>query len=134
MSKKVQRPAPPKPLCIYCGVNPGTTKDHVIPECLFTVMPVVGTITVRVCRECNDQKSRDEHYFADFLQSHAFSMEHHPVAVELSQGRVLRSARLHTSDLVRELIQTYGHLLQENPDAIQDDELVWHPVDHERID
>lgn len=110
MPKKSQRPTRPTPMCVYCGVQPGTTRDHVIPKCLFTVIPERDTITVRVCRECNEAKARDEAYFADAIQGHHLAYMHHPVARHLADTRVRRSARQHSSDFARELVEVYGVL------------------------
>src|SRR5690349_17508656 len=103
MAKKQQRPSPPKPICPYCGIRRATTRDHVIPRSLFDAMPVVGTITIRVCEPCNQEKSRDEDYFADMLQSY-FLSEQNQVARRQAEGRMLRSAAEHSSDLSRAMV------------------------------
>jgi len=41
--------------CVYCGVNPGATDDHVIPRSYFRVVPQ-NVITVPCCRACNERK------------------------------------------------------------------------------
>jgi hypothetical protein len=110
---KQQRPKPTKPICPYCGVREGTTKDHVISKCLFLSMPVKDTFTVKVCRECNEEKSKCEDYLAEVLQSH-FIANQHPVATSLT-GKVFRSIDKGNSKLAKEMIEQYGPLLREYP-------------------
>lgn len=55
-----------KPLCIYCGQNPGITRDHIPPRCFFEEpCPSINRITVPCCEPCkladepNDAKARN---------------------------------------------------------------------------
>lgn len=55
-----------KKVCIYCGQNPGTTRDHIPPRCFFeTPCPNINLITVPCCETCrlageaNDAKARN---------------------------------------------------------------------------
>ena len=132
MSKKRQRPSPPKPVCVYCGAHPGVTKDHVIPKCLFSTMPVVGTITVPVYKECNERKAKDDTYLADTLQSH-FLAQQHPVARSQAEGRFLRSVAKHSSDFAEALVEQYVPLLAADPNALPDDGLTEITVDPTRL-
>src|SRR5262249_21289051 len=56
-------------LCPYCGLRPGKTKDHVIPQSLFP-KPLPNGInlpTVKACAECNNvRKSGDDTFLRDF--------------------------------------------------------------------
>jgi len=55
-----------KKLCIYCGKNPGVTRDHIPPQCFFEEpCPNINRITVPCCESCkladesNDAKTRN---------------------------------------------------------------------------
>jgi hypothetical protein len=55
-----------KALCIYCGKNPGATRDHIPPRCFFEEpCPNISRITVPCCEACkladepNDAKARN---------------------------------------------------------------------------
>lgn len=50
-------------LCVYCGVGPAETDDHVPPKCLFPRPRPSDLITVPSCRKCNQDAGRDEEYF-----------------------------------------------------------------------
>jgi len=64
----VSRRKSPKGLCVYCGVNPATTRDHVIPECLFVPPLPSNMVTVPACADCNTtKKSQDDPYLRDML-------------------------------------------------------------------
>jgi hypothetical protein len=54
------------PPCVFCGVEPGTTDDHVPAKCLF-VPPRPQLIIVPACRSCNGSISALEEQFRVFL-------------------------------------------------------------------
>ena len=49
-------------LCVYCGIQPGTTNDHVPPRALFP-KPRPRLITVPCCETCRQAQSLDDEYF-----------------------------------------------------------------------
>ena len=54
--------------CPYCGEYDKLTKDHVIPECLYTNGVPGNSPKVYACAPCNNiLKSRLDTYFKDFL-------------------------------------------------------------------
>jgi hypothetical protein len=53
---------PPRP-CVYCGIAPGTTADHVPPKAFFPKPRPSNLTTVPACLTCNNAASRDEEYF-----------------------------------------------------------------------
>jgi hypothetical protein len=118
---------PPRPLCVYCGQQEGTTKDHVIPKCLFLKLPERDTFTVRVCRKCNEDKSRCEDYLADVLQSH-FLANQHPVSSELID-RVFRSGDRASSKLIRDIGSVLQPLIEESPNLLSEQKLYQFSVD-----
>jgi len=59
-------PKRPKPACVYCGIRPGTTRDHVPPKALFAP-PRPDLITVPCCIHCREGQSCDDEYFVHML-------------------------------------------------------------------
>ena len=53
--------------CIYCGIRPATTRDHVPPRGLFLPPRFHPTITVPACLECNGGLSKAEDEFRVFI-------------------------------------------------------------------
>src|SRR5262245_25214355 len=88
--------------CVYCGIRPGTTRDHVVPKCLFPGNLPKVMVTVPSCRSCNEGKAVDDTYLRDWL---AIDIENsrHPAANELLRGSVGRAAQRNQSDLVRDI-------------------------------
>lgn len=120
----------PKPTCPYCGIRPGTEKDHVIADCFYTTKPSVGNVTVKVCHTCADLKAKDDSYLAHHAQGYHAS-QFHPVARELSQGKLLRAAAGHQSDYAREI---YEALKDVDLNTMPDDELRTFSVDKGRLE
>lgn len=55
-----------EPVCTYCGVQPGTTRDHVPPKSLFA-RPRPSLVTVPCCEACRSTQSLDDEYFVQML-------------------------------------------------------------------
>lgn len=87
-------------LCAYCGLQTATTRDHVIPQCLFLPPLPEVMITVPACHECNNSKSKNDEYLRDFLVTDIYCSKH-PVAQKLAAGKVARSAQKNRSRLAR---------------------------------
>jgi hypothetical protein len=82
-----------KPTCVYCGIRPGITRDHVIPKCLFGGNTPAFMVVVPACKVCNEtKKSKDDTYLRDMLvvDIHVSSQ---PIVQELLQGKLARAAR-----------------------------------------
>ena len=57
-----------KSTCIYCGVEDGTTRDHVPPKAFFPKPRPSNLITVPACKKCNKLTEKDEeHFLATFM-------------------------------------------------------------------
>jgi hypothetical protein len=100
--------------CVYCGVAPGTTQDHVPPKGLFP-QPRPDLIKVPCCEACRSTQSLDDEYFKNMLVMR-HDVASHPAAARLldsvhraftrPEGRGLTTALLKT---VREVeIRTLG--------------------------
>jgi hypothetical protein len=66
-----------KKICIYCGENNPTTKDHIPPKGLFANPRPSNLLTVPCCSTCHDKTSKDDEYFRDML-SMCISTFNHP--------------------------------------------------------
>lgn len=75
-------------LCYICRIAPGTTRDHVFPQQLFTAPLPSTMITAPACTPCQDALRKDEEYFRFFVTGAARG---HEVAKELWEGPVQRS-------------------------------------------
>jgi hypothetical protein len=54
-------------LCVYCRKNKATTADHVFPREMFQVTQRNMLPKVPACTECNNEKSKIEHYLLSVL-------------------------------------------------------------------
>jgi hypothetical protein len=52
---------------VYCGVEPGTTYDHVPPKNLFPEPRPSNLVTVPCCESCRRTQSLDDEYFKDMV-------------------------------------------------------------------
>jgi hypothetical protein len=86
--------------CVYCGETKLLTKDHVIPKCLFPAPLPSIMVTVPVCDECNNEKSKHDDYLRDMLVVDAESAESSE-AQTLVSGKVTRSASKNLSAVIR---------------------------------
>ena len=76
-------------LCVYCGQKPSTTSgDHVVARSMVVSRHRGNLPKVPCCKDCNDKKSRLEHYAATVLP---FGGQHED-SLELLSGT---SAKLH---------------------------------------
>jgi hypothetical protein len=73
--------------CYGCG-SPATTKEHVVPRCLYPDKPGVKLLTVPACRNCNNPLAKDEEYFRLFLTA---AWTENPVAETVWEQKVRRS-------------------------------------------
>ena len=91
--------------CVYCGIRPATTRDHVIPKCLF-LHPYPDNIHLVVapaCAYCNGAKSKDDEFLRDTLivdaQCGASSVAH-----ALVTGRMSRATNRNRSVIGRAIL------------------------------
>src|SRR3990167_558673 len=54
-------------MCVYCGDNPGTTRDHVPPQNLFPSPKPVNMVTVPCCKKCQAKFKKDEDVFRAWI-------------------------------------------------------------------
>jgi hypothetical protein len=86
--------------CAYCAKSKPTTKDHVVPKCMFEVLPV-NMITVPACERCN--KAWYDTYFRDTLVMDIAGCQH-PEAEELGK-RVFRSLARGQSEMLKQFLE-----------------------------
>jgi hypothetical protein len=90
-------------ICVYCGEAKGTTRDHVIPGCLFVDPKPANLLTVPACLSCNNvEKSADDTFLRDLL---AVDIDNeHPVAESLRASKVRRSVERNLSEIARIIV------------------------------
>ena len=52
-----------EPYCVYCGLRPGITRDHVPPKSFFPKPRPSDLITIPACGSCNKDAGKDEELF-----------------------------------------------------------------------
>jgi len=74
--------------CIYCGLNPGKTKDHTPPVAYFReALPNgIQRITVPCCEECRKEGEKDEAFCRNLIISEMLS-EQNSIALTLARKR-----------------------------------------------
>jgi hypothetical protein len=99
--------------CVYCQTGLSTaTGDHIFPRTLFLESRRDDLPKVPACKQCNDEKSRLEHYLASVLP---FGGRHADASANLEEqvpGRLARNQRLH-----RELTAGRTTIKVEGPDG-----------------
>lgn len=86
-------------LCVYCGAVPATTRDHIVPKCLFPE-PLPELITAPACLKCNQDKARDEPYLRDVLAVDLRTSEQ-PAARTIFDGKMARARSRNRSEIAR---------------------------------
>lgn len=90
-------------LCVYCGTKEATTRDHVAPLCLFVDPKPPNLLTVPVCEDCNNEKSRDDTILRDVLMVDIDNS--HPIAQHLLATKVKRAVERNRSEVARLVAQ-----------------------------
>lgn len=117
MAKKKKfrrRPDDPNcPVCVYCGVNPGTEDEHVVAEAFFpSPRPSRSEfILVPACSDCNRgiwqnsarRMNMDEEYARSMLILE-WNAGNHPAARKLLNQEVLRSVK-HNPSLAKLIVR-----------------------------
>lgn len=88
----------PKVPCVYCGRGAATSRDHVIPKCLFLRPFPRDLITVPACVRCNHRKGEDDSFLRDYLTCD-FVGQTSPTAQAIFQRKMLVAANRNSSDL-----------------------------------
>ena len=72
----------PPPLCAYCGKARPLTKEHLVPK------SVGGTLTIRVCRPCNQARgaSGTHDSFQAYIRAHPGEWSQHVKAARRDKG------------------------------------------------
>jgi hypothetical protein len=106
-------------LCIYCGVAPATTSDHVPPKCLFAEPRPDNLYTVPCCATCNAGFSLDDEYFRTAM-AFRWDVSDHPAAAVVLQkalrstGRSAGLRKLFTDTLEKAPIITHSGIYLED--------------------
>ncbi len=86
--------------CAYCGTSQATTKDHVVPRCLFRLPYPPNLVTVPSCAECNRIKGKDDEFLRDYLTSDV-AVQTSPYASKIFDGKVKRAVKRNSSELAK---------------------------------
>lgn len=86
-------------LCVLCGVNIASTRDHVPPKTIFP-KPRPNLITVPACFDCNNSASDMDDLFKVYLSMHA--AENNDIARRLFTEKTTRTLR-HNESLLRRI-------------------------------
>ena len=98
-----------KPLCIYCGQNPGLTRDHIPPKCYFEEpCPSINRITVPCCEPCNLSDEPNDAKVRNLIISTIQAEPHRVVDSQLA------SARNRGLELHGQLPTMLKHMVQAN--------------------
>lgn len=83
-------------LCAYCRKNISATADHVFPREIFQKYQRDGLPKVPSCIECNNRKSKLEHYLLSVLPFGAtHANAHQALSVDVAR-RLNKNRKLHT--------------------------------------
>lgn len=118
--------------CAYCGRRLATTRDHVVPQCLFIKPFPPNLITVPACSVCNGEKGRDDTFLRDLLSTD-IAGNASPVANQLFETKVLRSRDRGSSEVAKTALAlaTARPLLTKG--GIYITESMQAPLDPERV-
>jgi hypothetical protein len=120
--------------CVYCGTLTKVTREHVVPECLFSKPLPPNMVTVGTCFVCNNSKSRDDAYLRDFLVADMAASKS-AVAQQLRASKFKRSVQTNRSEIIaraalkrayRKPLYTPGGIYLGSPIAV--------PVDTKRLE
>lgn len=106
-------------LCVYCRFNISTEADHVFPREIFQPNQRAMLPKVPACRECNNKKSKLEHYLLSVLP---FGATHSNAQKALSVDAAKRLAK--NKKLHRKLKNEFGYKFIPNKDGGKDQRLV----------
>jgi hypothetical protein len=76
--------------CAYCGEAKPSSRDHVIPRCLFPHPLPEDMVTVPACDDCNGRKSRHDDFLRDLLVTD-FAGSQSPIAQQIFAAKTIRS-------------------------------------------
>lgn len=105
-------------ICAYCGSADDLTDDHIPPKCLFARPRPNDLITVRACRHCVNDTSKDDEYFRQCL---ALSEQvGRNKAAAAARKAVLRSLTRYKSPGLRgALVRDFRRLRIQSPGGIE---------------
>ncbi|MFD1628111.1 hypothetical protein [Azospirillum griseum] len=119
-------------MCVYCGVEAGTTRDHVPPKSIFPPGDRKDLVTVPACEKCNGGASSLDEEFKAMLNLKAGS--EHPASRSLWDGSTLRGIKRNRRFLstLRSRMLT-AHLEFPNGEVTKNQRLInWGGESHDR--
>ena len=74
-------------LCIYCGKNPASTRDHVPPKSFFPRPRPANLITVPSCEDCNNVFGKDDERVRNIITSIHTTEVHPAICQQIADKR-----------------------------------------------
>lgn len=81
-------------ICVYCGIAPAETMDHVFAREFLLVSRRANLPKVPACKACNNVKSGHEHYFTSVLPFASNHQDAHVMLSQMVEPRLNRNAKL----------------------------------------
>lgn len=94
-----------KSKCVYCGIRPGGTRDHVPPKALFPKPKPANLVTVPCCEECRAAQSVDDEYFKNIIVIRNDVAEH-PAASQVLESVHRALARPQNHPFTKSLLRS----------------------------
>jgi hypothetical protein len=100
-------------LCVYCGINPSDSADHIISKSIFYDPKKVDIPQVPACSDCNNKKAKIEHTLSAVLPfggRHLLAKEH------LRQSKIRRrlARNIPLQRRVKKALEKGARLTSEN--------------------
>ncbi|MCY3770783.1 MAG: hypothetical protein OXG98_01975 [Gemmatimonadetes bacterium] len=121
-----------KRICVYCGSQEKSTKDHIPPKCLFADLPD-DLITVDSCKTCNNGASKDDEYLRDLLIRERRT-ENHSEARKVRQKFYRALQREESRGYTKSIVDNIVPLDVFTQAGIYIGSAGGYEVDHERLD
>ena len=111
MGREQRRRAPRASVevCVYCGLEQGTTKDHVPPRALFPVPRPADLVRVPCCETCRKPQGADDEYFK-YMTVLRRDVAHSVVGARLVQSVLRGLARPQSQRLTASLVRSFRSL------------------------
>ncbi len=91
-------------ICAFCSKHGKITREHFVPQGLWSGKRPTRTETVPTCEDCNHGANLDDEYFRNTL---VLMMGEHPEKEQLMAGQVRRSFEQHPG-WIKDLLKNSG--------------------------
>lgn len=116
-------------MCVYCGIRPGRTRDHVPPQNLFPKPKPVNMVTVPCCKECQMIFKKDEDVFMAWI---TFGPAGESTAGKLLWEQKLKRTYKKDSGVKKVITRSFSQVSMKTPGGIYLGERLAISIDPER--